>query len=115
MTPNADWLPIIMAEFIGLTAAADIRRADTVLSNARAALPGLDGSRTSVWNVPRPSMPDLLPTLDCSARHENVYLGYRHDHPGPAAGPMTGQLIAQFAARRSAEPDLSPYLAERFA
>jgi D-amino-acid dehydrogenase len=116
MTPMEDGLRITgMAELAGLTASADLSRAETLLRQARAALPGLGGSATSFWMGARPSLPDSLPAIGRSARHDTVFFACGHDHLGLTMGPLTGRLIAQLAAGRPPELDLTPYRPERFA
>jgi D-amino-acid dehydrogenase len=116
MAPMEDGLRITgMAEFAGLRAPADMRRAETILRNVRAVLPALGGSRTSFWMGPRPSLPDSLPAIGRSRRYDNVFFACGHDHLGLTMGPITGRLVAQIAAGRSPELDIFPYRPERFA
>lgn len=101
-------------ELAGLEAPPDFTRIRRLLPVARELLPGLSANVTREWMGHRPSTPDSLPVVGCSARHPNVIYAFGHGHLGLTLGPLTGRLVAQIAAGRDAEVDLSPYRPGRF-
>lgn len=105
-------------ELASVDAAPDWRRAEILLSHARntygalAALPA-DAPRRR-WMGHRPSTPDGRPVIGMSSRSAQVLHAFGHGHVGLAAGPVTGQLIAELASGRTPSRDLAPYLPQRF-
>ncbi|MDX1433959.1 MAG: FAD-binding oxidoreductase, partial [Gammaproteobacteria bacterium] len=103
-----------MVELAGVDAPMSRQRADTVLRLARRMFPALETAEVSQWMGRRPSMPDGLPVIDRSPRHDNVYLAFGHGHTGMVAGPMTGRLIAGMATGQPLNVDATPFRADRF-
>ena len=101
-------------EFAGLAAPPDYRRIDRLARRARAMLPALAEMPLSRWLGFRPSLPDSLPVLGASARHEGVYFAFGHQHLGITLGPVSGRIIADLVAGRDPGIDLDPYRAERW-
>jgi len=116
VSPMEDGIRICgMAEFAGLDARPDYRRADVLLSIAREVFPGLAKDEpTSRWMGPRPSLPDSLPAIGRSRKVGNVIFACGHDHLGLTMGPITGRIVASLAAGRSPEIDLASYDPDRF-
>jgi D-amino-acid dehydrogenase len=115
LTPMEDGLRICgIAEFAGLDAPPKMSHIDMVVRNAEEVIPGLKGRIVSRWSGSRPSLPDSLPAIGRHQRFRNVYYACGHDHLGLTMGPITGRLIAQMAANRQPELDLSPYRPDRF-
>jgi D-amino-acid dehydrogenase len=102
------------AEFAGLEAPPDYRRAHALLTHARRMLPGLTESAGTPWMGCRPSLPDALPVIDRSPRFGNVFLAFGHAHFGLTEAPTTGRLIADLVANRPPAIDPTPYRASRF-
>lgn len=102
------------------TAAAppDWRRTDLLLAHARRAYPqlrnGANASPIKRWMGHRPSTPDGLPILGPAAATTDVIHAFGHGHVGLACGPISGCIVADLIAGRSAVCDLAPYLAKRF-
>ena len=115
LTPMEDGLRLTgMSEFGGIDAPPDMQKADTILENARAAIPGLDGGGAIAWSGPRPSLPDSVPAIGRSRRQGNVFYACGHDHLGLTMGPITGRLVADLAAGRDPGLDMRPYDPNRF-
>ena len=88
------------AEFAGVDAPPDYRRARILLEHARRALPGLNGEGATEWMGCRPSLPDGLPIIDRSPHFANVFFAFGHAHFGLTEAPTTGKLIAEMIGGR---------------
>ena len=58
---------------------------------------------------------DSLPVISHSPRSERILLAFGHHHIGLTLGGITGRIIADLAAGRVPNFDISAYSAERFA
>ncbi len=101
-------------EFGGLHRAPDYRRARVMAGMAREIVPGLDPSGAVEWMGFRPSMPDSLPVIGPSPRHDKVFFAFGHGHSGLTLGAVTGSLIADLVMGRAPPIDLAPFRADRF-
>jgi D-amino-acid dehydrogenase len=101
-------------EFAGLARPPDYRRIDRLARLARIMLPSLPPEPRSRWLGFRPSLPDSLPVLGRSARHDDVYFAFGHQHLGLTLGAVSGHIIADLVAGRDPGLDLAPYRAERW-
>lgn len=101
-------------ELAGVDAAPDFRRIRSLLQKAKQMLPGVEASETSVWMGCRPSLPDSLPVIGRSTRSPAVLYAFGHQHLGMTLGPVTGRLVAELVAGRSARLNLTPYRPERW-
>lgn len=101
-------------EFGGLEAPPDYARAEILLSHGRRMLPGLKEDGATRWMGHRPSMPDSMPAIGRSPRHDSAYFAFGHGHLGLTLGPATGKLIADLIAGRPSEVDLLPFRPHRF-
>lgn len=101
-------------EFGGTAAPALDGRYEALLRNARAAFPGINTSGGSRWMGFRPSLPDSLPVIGRSPRHDNVLFGFGHGHLGLTLAGITGKTLADLASRRPTDFDLSPLRIDRF-
>jgi D-amino-acid dehydrogenase len=105
-------------ELSSIEAPPDWRRAEVLLHHARAcyaavaALPPDTPQRR--WMGHRPSTPDGRPVIGAASRSPQVLYAFGHGHVGLAAGPITGQLIAEMAAGRTPCRDVAPYRPQRF-
>ncbi len=102
------------AEFGGLDAPANPRRAQALARLARIYLPGLRTEGGVAWAGHRPATPDSLPVIGPSVRHRNVFYAFGHGHLGLTQAATTGRLIADLLARREPPIDLAPYAIARF-
>ena len=103
-----------MVEMAGVDAPANPRRAEVIKRLARRMYPGLRLDGVTQWMGRRPSMPDGLPVIGPSPRHENLWLAFGHGHTGMVAGPMTGRIIAGMITGPMPNIDVTPYRADRF-
>jgi len=104
------------AEYAGIEAAPNWRRARILLEHGRRMYPGLTTASFTEWMGCRPTLPDGLPIIDRSARHANVVFAFGHSHFGLTAAPATGRIVAELvAARQPHAIDLASYRADRFA
>ena len=60
--------------------------------------PRLEGA--TWWMGRRPSMPDRLPVIGPSPRHENLWLVSGHGHTGMITGPTPNIDVTPFRADR---------------
>jgi D-amino-acid dehydrogenase len=102
------------AEFAGVDAPPDYRRARMLLERGRRTLPGLRGDGAAEWMGCRPSLPDGLPVIDRSPRFPDVYFACGHAHFGLTEAPTTGRLIAELIGGRRPSLDITPFRVTRF-
>ena len=103
------------SEFSGLDSEPRWDLSLRIIEGARKALlPGLKGEIASRWDGHRPATPDGMPVLGRSPVHANVFFAFGHGHIGLGNGAITGRLIAQAAAGRPTDTDLTPFRADRF-
>ena len=103
-----------MVEMSGVDAPANPRRAEVIKRLAKRMYPKLRLDGATQWMGRRPSMPDGLPVIGPSPRHENLWLAFGHGHTGMVAGPMTGRIIAGMITGPMPNIDVTPYRADRF-
>ena len=103
-----------MVEMAGVDAPANPRRAEVIKRLARRMYPALRLDGATQWMGRRPSMPDGLPVIGPSPRHENLWLAFGHGHTGMVAGPMTGRIIAGMITGPMPNIDVTPFRADRF-
>jgi D-amino-acid dehydrogenase len=102
------------AEFAGIDAPPDYRRAKILLEHGKAMFPGLDATGATEWMGRRPSLPDNLPVIDRSPRFPAVYYAFGHSHFGLMGAAVTGKLIAELMSDKPPSIDLAPYRITRF-
>ena len=102
------------AEFAGLDAPPDYRRARMLYDHTKRFFPDLRDDDAREWMGHRPTTPDSLPVVDRASRHANVYYAFGHGHTGLSGSPMTGKLIADMVAGREPSIDPTPYRLSRF-
>ncbi|HWL28959.1 MAG TPA: FAD-dependent oxidoreductase [Burkholderiaceae bacterium] len=102
------------AEYAGLQAEPDWRRAHVLLRHAEAMFPGMRTTHYTQWMGMRPALPDGLPILDRSPNFPSVLLAFGNAHFGLTAAPMMGSLIAELAASEPSPVDLKPFAVTRF-
>lgn len=93
---------------------ADMRRATTLLTNAKRMYPGLNDTGATFWMGDRPSTPDSLPVIDRARRASNVIYAFGHGHSGLSGAPMTGQLVANLVTGEQPGIDIAPLRRNRF-
>lgn len=102
------------AEFAGIDAPPDYRRARVFRKLAKRMFPDLNTEDTVEWMGPRPSTPDSVPHLGEVPGFANLYAAYGHGHTGLTMAPKTGEVIAALIAGESPEVDMTPYRIGRF-
>jgi D-amino-acid dehydrogenase len=102
------------AEFAGLTAPPNFKRAQALLSIATRALPGLATAKGTVWMGNRPATPDSLPVIGVSTRAANVYYACGHGHLGLTQAASTARLIAEICSGQTPSINLGPFSPRRF-
>lgn len=102
------------AEFAGLSAPPNYRRADALLALGRKFIPGLNEQGASRWMGHRPATPDSLPVIGRSPRADAVVYAFGHGHLGLTQSATTGALVADVLMRRAPRVDLAPYAISRF-
>ena len=102
------------AEFAGLMAPPDYRRARIFERLTKRMLPGLNTEDTVEWMGTRPSMPDSLPCIGEVPGHRNLFAAFGHGHYGLGMAPMTGRIVADLATGAAPTIDLAPYAPDRF-
>ena len=103
-----------MVELAGVDAPPNPRRAEVIERLAKRMYPTLRLEGATRWMGRRPSMPDGLPVIGPSPRHENLWLAFGHGHTGMIAGPMTGRIVAGMITGPMPNIDVAPYRADRF-
>lgn len=102
------------AELGGLDRPADWRRAGHLVHHARHLLPGLNAENPGYWMGFRPTMPDSLPVIGPSGRHDNIHYAFGHQHLGLTLAALTGRMTADVIADRAPMIDPAPYRITRF-
>ena len=102
------------AEFAGIDAAPDYRRARVFGRMAKQMFPDLNVENFDEWMGPRPSTPDSVPYLGEVPGFANLFAAYGHGHTGMTMGPQTGEVIARLIAGEPLEVDMTPYRIDRF-
>jgi D-amino-acid dehydrogenase len=102
------------AEFAGLEAAPDWRRARVLGRIVKELFPRLDTARPSEWMGRRPALPDSLPVIGPAPTAGQVFFAFGHGHTGLTAAPMTARIVAGMVAGTPLNLDVRPYRATRF-
>lgn len=102
------------AEFAGIYAEPDYRRADALARHMQRMFPQASMADSTQWMGRRPSMPDSMPVIGPSSKVPNVYYAFGHGHIGLCGGAPTGRVIADLIAGRKPSFDVSPFRIERF-
>lgn len=102
------------AEFGGLNAPANYRRAEVLVGLAARYLPGLQMNGATTWAGHRPATPDSLPVISRSVRNDNVFYAFGHGHLGLTQAATTGRLMSDLILQHKPAIDLSPYDIRRF-
>ncbi len=117
-TPMSDGIRFAgLVEFGSLDAEPNGAFASRLLHHAKKLFPQIDTREYKEWMGHRPSLPDSLPVIDQSPKHQSVFYAFGHQHMGLTLGPRTGQLVADLVAQGKNNQngiDLSPYSIQRF-
>ena len=102
------------AEFAGVNAAPDYRRARVLAPLTKQLLPGLNTTDTVEWMGRRPSFPDSLPCLGELPGYPGLIAAFGHSHYGFGMAPQTGRVIAEIVTGAAPNIDMTPYRIDRF-
>jgi D-amino-acid dehydrogenase len=102
------------AEFAGLDAPPDYRRAQIFKRLSKELLPNLNTESNEPWMGPRPSSPDSVPYIGPVPGHPGLFCGFGHAHLGLTGAPMTGRMLAALVAQEPLNVDMTPYRLDRF-
>ena len=102
------------AEFAGLDAPPDYRRARIFIRLARNLLPDINTDDRIEWMGNRPSFPDSLPCLGKIPGQEGLFCAFGHSHYGFGMAPNTGRVVAEVIAGALPNIDMEPYRVDRF-
>ena len=102
------------AEFAGLDAPPDYRRAEVFKTHARRLFPDINTDQTEVWMGTRPSFPDSLPCIGPVPGQRNLFAAFGHSHFGFGMAPATGRIVGGLVSGQRPNVDLAPYAMERF-
>ena len=108
--PHEDGLRVTSGvEYAKVDAPPDFRRIRSMLPYAQESIRNLVATEQSIWLGRRPTLPNSVPVISRSPKHDNVLFAFGHSHLGLTMGPATGQIIADLAAGRDPGIDLTPY------
>ncbi len=102
------------AEFAGLDAPANYRRARIFSRLAKKLLPNLNIDSPEEWMGVRPSSPDSVPFIGAAPGHPRLFCAFGHGHLGLTGAPMTGRMVAALAAGEPLNIDMTPFRLDRF-
>lgn len=102
------------AEFAGLDAPPDYRRAKVLARNAKRLFPDINTEDSIEWMGSRPSFPDSLPAIGAVPGYQNLFAAFGHSHYGFGMAPATGRIVANIVRGVEPNTDLTPYRIERF-
>ena len=102
------------AEFAGLDALPDYRRAQVFARLAKHLFPDINTKDTIEWMGSRPSFPDSLPCLGEIPRKKGLFCAFGHSHYGFGMAPNTGRVVASIVTGEPVNIDLTPYQISRF-
>ena len=102
------------AEFAGIEAAPDNRRAFAFKKSLKTMFPSVNTGKVKPWMGQRPTFPDSLPCIGPIEGLNNLYAAFGHSHYGLSQAPKTGQIIADCITNKQVDVDLTPYKTTRF-
>lgn len=102
------------AEFAGLDAAPNYRRARVFMRHTKALLPNLNTDSCEEWMGTRPASPDSVPYIGPIPGHPRIFCGFGHGHLGLTGAPMTGRMLAALVAGEPLNVDMTAYRLDRF-
>ncbi len=102
------------AEYAGLDAPPDYRRAKMFIRLGRKLFPQLNVDDAEEWMGTRPSFPDSLPCIGEVPGKANLFLAFGHSHYGFGMAPNTGCIVAELISGEQPNVDITPYRIDRF-
>lgn len=101
-------------EFGGLKLPPNWKRVEAMAARARLFYPGLRTDGGKRWMGFRPSIPDSLPVISPSSRHERIFHAFGHAHHGLTEAAVTGEMIAAMIEGERPVVNPEPFRADRF-
>lgn len=101
-------------ELGGLKLPPNYKRAEAMLTKAKAFLPGLKPTGGVQWFGFRPSLPDSLPAIGRARATDRVIYAFGHGHLGLTQAAGTARLVAELLTGRRPAIDLAPFSPQRF-
>ncbi|MBT4934824.1 MAG: FAD-dependent oxidoreductase [Rhodospirillaceae bacterium] len=102
------------AEFAGLDAPPNYRRARVFKRLVKKLFPEINVDESEEWMGTRPSFPDSLPCIGGVPGHDNLFAAFGHSHYGFGMAPNTGRIVADLVGGQTSSIDLTPYRVDRF-
>jgi len=102
------------AEFAGIGAAPDHRRAFVFRQALERLFPGINTQQAEPWMGRRPTFPDSLPCIGPVEGQDGLFAAFGHSHYGLSQAPATGRMIADCVTGEASTIDLQPYRIGRF-
>ena len=102
------------AEFAGIQAAPDYRRAFVFKKAVKSLFPRINIDEVVPWMGRRPTFPDSLPCIGRVEGLNGLYAAFGHSHYGLSQAPSTGRIIADCVTGRTPDVDIYPYRIGRF-
>ena len=102
------------AEFAGIDAEPDYRRAFVFKKALKNLFPLIDVEHAEPWMGRRPTFPDSLPCIGPVSNLKGLFAAFGHSHYGLGQAPNTGQIIADCIMGKKSGVDLTPYRIDRF-
>lgn len=101
-------------ELGGLRLPPNYKRAEAMLTKARAFLPGLDPQGGTQWMGFRPSLPDSLPAIGPSRATRRVIYAFGHGHLGLTQSTGTARMVADLITGAAPTIDPQHFSPQRF-
>ncbi|MCO7223415.1 FAD-dependent oxidoreductase [Pleionea sp. CnH1-48] len=116
MTPMSSGLRLAgTVELAGLKAKPNYQRAHLLQNHAQAILQlPKEFVAQDAWMGCRPTLPDSLPVLDQSSKHQHLYFAFGHQHLGLTQGAISARLMTAMITGDHVSMDMSPYRIDRF-
>lgn len=102
------------AEFAGIEADADNRRAFIFKKALKNLFPAINLEQAEPWMGRRPTFPDSLPCIGPVEGVDGLFAAFGHGHFGLSQAPTTGRIIADCLTGTTPDIDLTPYRTDRF-
>lgn len=116
MTPLAHGLRMTgFVEFGGLELGPSATRYQLLEQHLRALLPAAEFPPFGKWMGFRPSLPDHLPVIGGSRRHDGALFAFGHQHLGLTLAGITAEIIGDLVAGRRPSLPIDAFRPERFA
>lgn len=87
---------------------------DSMLRHIGQVLPGISSEPKTVWRGFRSYLPDGLPIVSRSSRHDGLLYLFGLSSAGMINGASAGRLVAQLWAGQTPDVDVRPFAIERF-